>query len=93
MALNVYICETFKLCHVVKHVGHFGGIVPSLACILMKQHGVHGEKYLLKTPGNGVSETLNSKMPLDASASRTCTFGASSKAAYYSLSACPFKTF
>ena len=68
MALNVYIYETFKLCHVVKHVGHFGGIVPSLACILMKQHGVHGEKYLLKTPGNGVSETLNSKMPLDASA-------------------------
>ena len=36
------------------------GIVPSLACtcILMKQHGVHSGKYLLKTPGNAISETL-----------------------------------
>ena len=24
----------------------------------MKQHGVHGGKYLLKTPGNAISETL-----------------------------------
>ena len=26
------------------------------------------EKYLLKTPGNGISQTLNSRMFLDASA-------------------------
>ena len=50
MTLNVYICETFKLCHVVKHVGHFGGIVPSLACILTKQHAVHGGKIPLENP-------------------------------------------
>ena len=45
---------------------HFNGIVPSLACILTKQHGVHGGKYLLKTPGNGISKTLNFKMSLVA---------------------------
>ena len=27
-------------------------------CILMKQHGVHGGKYLLETPRNAISETL-----------------------------------
>ena len=40
--------------------------VPSLACILMKQHGVYSGKYLLKTPGNAISKTLNFKMSLDA---------------------------
>ena len=50
-------------------LGHFDGIVPSLACILTKQHGGSGGiKYLLKSPGNAISETLNFKMPLDASA-------------------------
>ena len=49
-------------------LGNFDGIVLSLACILMKQHTVHGGKYHLKTPGNTISETLNLKMSLDASA-------------------------
>ena len=48
--------------------GHLNSIVPGLACILMKQHSVGGEKYLLKTPGNDISETLNFKMSLDNSA-------------------------
>ena len=34
----------------------------------MKQHSIRGSKYLLKTPGNAISETLNFKMSLDASA-------------------------
>ena len=42
-------------------------IVPSLACILTKQHAIRGGKYLLKTPGTTISETLNFKMSLDAS--------------------------
>ena len=46
--------------------GHFDGIVPSLACILTKQHGIHGGKYLLKTPGSAISKTLIFKISLDA---------------------------
>ena len=42
-------------------------IILSLACILTKQYGVRGGKFLLKTPGNAISETLNFKMSLDAS--------------------------
>ena len=57
----------FAPCNVVEHLRHFYGIVPSLACILTKQHGVRGGKYLLKTPGNTISETLNFKISLDAS--------------------------
>ena len=49
-------------------LGHFDGIVPSLVCILTKQHGVRGEKYLLKTPGNDISDDLNFTISLDASA-------------------------
>ena len=49
-------------------VGHFDGIVPSLACTLTKQHGVYGGKYLLKTPGDDIFKTLNFRMSLDASA-------------------------
>ena len=49
-------------------LGNFDGIVLSLACILAKQHTVHGGKYFLKTPGNAISKTLNFKMSLDASA-------------------------
>ena len=56
----------FKPCGVVERIGHFDGIVPSLACIPTKQHGVCGGKYLLKTPGNAISETLNFKISLDA---------------------------
>ena len=57
-----------ELCDVVECLGHFDGIVTSLACILTKQHGVHVGKYLLKPPGNDIYETLNFKMSLDASA-------------------------
>ena len=32
--------------NVVEHLGHFNGIIPSLGCILIKQHGVRGEKFL-----------------------------------------------
>ena len=49
-------------------LAHFDCIVPSLACILTKQHGVHVGKYILKLPGNDISETLNFKVSLDASA-------------------------
>ena len=47
-----------KPCGVVKCLGHFDGIVPSLACILMKQHGICGGEIRLQTPGNGISKTL-----------------------------------
>ena len=49
----------------MERVGYFDDIVPSLACILTKQQGVRGGKYLLKTPGNAISETPNFKMSLD----------------------------
>ena len=55
----------FKLCDVVECLGHFDRIVRSLACIQTKQHGIGGGKYLLKTPGNAISDTLNFKMSLD----------------------------
>ena len=66
--LTALICQTFEPCDVLEHLGHFDGIVPSLACIVPKQHGVLGRKYLLKTSGNTISETLIFKMSLDASA-------------------------
>ena len=52
----------------MEHLGHFDSIVLSLACILMKQHGVRNGKYLLEIPGNTISKTLIFKMSLDASA-------------------------
>ena len=52
-------------CDVVERPRHFDGILPSFGCILMKQHGVRGGKYLLKTPGKTIWETLNFKMSLD----------------------------
>ena len=58
----------FEPCDVVERLGHFNGIIPSLARILTKQHGFPGGKFLLKTPGNAISETFNLKMSLDASA-------------------------
>ena len=67
--------------------------VPSLVCILMKQHGIHSGKYLLKTPRNAISETLNFKIPLVPLPSRICAFTVSSKATYYSLLACYLKRF
>ena len=57
------MCES---CDVLESLRHFDGILLSLACILTKEHGVHGGKYLLKTPGKTISETLNFKMSLDA---------------------------
>ena len=60
----------FKLCDVMERLGHFEGIVPSLVCILTNQHGVLVGKYLLKTPANAISEILNFKMSLEASALR-----------------------
>ena len=36
------------------------------ACILRKADGIHSGKYILKTPGNAIFETLNFKMSLDA---------------------------
>ena len=54
----------FEPCDVVERLGHFNGIILSLACILTKQLGVRGGKFLLKSPGNAISETL---MSLDAS--------------------------
>ena len=64
-------------------------------CILTKQHGIRGGKYLLKTSGNNISETLIFKMSLQymPHPSRTCAFGASYKATYYSLSDCYLETF
>ena len=50
----------------MERLGHFDGIVRSLACILTKQHGVRGGKYLMKIPGNAISEDLNFTLPLDA---------------------------
>ena len=61
--------------------------------ILMKQHSIRSWRYLLKTPGNAISETLNFKMSLDALALKNFAFGASSKTTYYSLSPCYLKTF
>ena len=54
----------FEPCDVVERLGHFNGIILSLACILTIQLGVRGGKFLLKSPGNAISETL---MSLDAS--------------------------
>ena len=56
----------FEPCDVLERLGHFDGIVPSLACILTKQRGVRGGKYLLKTPGNTIFETLIFKISLEA---------------------------
>ena len=84
----------FESCNVVECLGHFDGkFVPSLVCILMKQQGIHSGRYLLKTPRNAISETLNFKIPLVPLPSRTCAFAASSKATYYSLLASYLKTF
>ena len=43
----------FKPRDVMEYLGNFDGIFPSLACILTKQDGIPGGKYLLKPPGNG----------------------------------------
>ena len=58
----------FEPCNVVECPGHCDGIAPCLACIVTKQHGRPAGKYLLKTPGNAISETLNFNMSLDVSA-------------------------
>ena len=58
----------FEPCNDVEHLGCFNDIIPSVACIQTKQHGVCGGKFLLKTPGNAISGALNFKMSLNASA-------------------------
>ena len=50
-------------------------------------------KYLLKTSGKEIAETLTFKMSPMPRPYETCAFGASSKATYYSLSACYLKHF
>ena len=52
----------------MERLGYFDGIVPSHLCVLTKQRGVRGGKYLLKSPGHAISKTLNVKISLDASA-------------------------
>lgn len=78
------IYKTFKPCN---------GIVVSVASIVTKQHNIRGGKYLLKTLGNAISETLNLKMSLDASAPKNWCLWCEFQAAYYSLSAHYSKTF
>ena len=56
----------FELCDILECQGLVDGIVPRLACILMKQHGISGWKHLLKTLGNAITETLIFKSSLDA---------------------------
>ena len=63
----------FEPFDVMECLGHFKGIVPSLVCILTKQHGTHGGKYLLKTPGNVISDTLNFKVPCQPLAAGHCS--------------------
>ena len=87
------MCETFELCDILECQGHFDYTVPSLACILTKQHGVCSEKHLLKTPGHAITGTLVSKCLQMPRPLRTCAFGESSRATYYSLSARYLKTF
>ena len=53
---------------VLEHQEHFDSIVPSLACILTKHHGICSGKHLLKSPGNIICKSLIFKMSLDASA-------------------------
>ena len=83
----------FELCDVVERLGHFNGIIPSLTCILTKQHGIRGGELLLKTPGNAISVTLNFKMSLDASALKNLCLWCEFQSPYYSFSACYLKTF
>ena len=55
--------------------GDVDGIVPRLACILTKQHGIRGRKHVLKTLGNAITETLIFKMSLDGLALKNlCEF-------------------
>ena len=82
------MCEP---CDVMERLGHFEGNVPSLACILTKQHGVRSGKYHLNTPGNDIFETLNFKRSLDASALENFLWFEFQS--HHSLSACYLKTF
>ena len=74
MTSNAYICEKLEPCDVVERLGRFDGIALSLVCILIKQRCVQCGKYPLKTPGNGIFQTLNFKMSLDASALKNLCF-------------------
>ena len=55
MTLNTYLNRYIEPFDVVERLGHVNSIVHSFPSIRMKQHGVSGGKYLLKTPGNTMS--------------------------------------
>ena len=68
---RLYFPITFEPYNIVKCLGHFDGkLFPilHLVCNQTKQHGIHGGKYFLKSPGNVISETLIFKISLDAPA-------------------------
>ena len=88
MTSNPYLNIMFEPCNFVERLGHFNGM-----CIRTKPNGIHGGKYILKTPGNAIFETLNFKMSLDASALKNLWLWYKFKAAFYSLSTCYLKTF
>ena len=97
MTLNAY-SNRFRLVNVQTVQLYSWDILRALfpvLCILTKQHGIRGGKYLLKTSGNTFSETLIFKMSLQymPRPSRTCAFGVSYKATYYSLSVATLKLF
>ena len=85
----------FELHDVVECLWRFDGIrfPVNIASILREQHSIRSWKYLLKTPGNAISETLNFKMSLDALALKKLCFWFKFQSAYYSIWACYLKTF
>ena len=96
MTLNAYLTR-FRSLKRLNHAMSWNGIFLSLVCIILtKQHGVRGGKYLLKTPGKAISETLKFKTFLDALPLKNlclwCEFQ-SHLHLYYSLSACYLKNF
>ena len=60
MTLNAYLNGLRFVKGSNRAMSWIDGIGPSFACtcILMKQYGIRGGKYLLKTPRNAISETL-----------------------------------
>ena len=65
----------FELCNVVECLGHFNDIVPSLKCVLTKQHGVCGGKYFLKNPCKRHFRNSKFQMSLDALALKNLCLG------------------
>ena len=65
----------FEPCNVVECLGHFNGIVPSITCVLTKQHGVCGGKYFLKNPCKRHFRNSKFQMSLDALALKNLCLG------------------